>query len=193
MNIQSLSDCTTLNNGVVMPWLGLGTWMSSEGPEVENSVVWALEAGYRSIDTASIYGNEAGVGRAIKKSGIPREDIFVTTKIWTSDLRNGRVMEAFEDSLKKLDMDYVDLYLIHWPVQENINKNWKVMEKIYKSGRAKAIGVSNFLSHHLEDLLETADIIPAVDQVEFHPRLQLPDLQDTCLKHDIQLEAWSPS
>ena len=192
MQIKSLADRATLNNGIEMPWFGLGTWLSHEGTEVENSVSWALQAGYRSIDTAAIYGNEVGVGRAIKASGIPREKIFVTTKLWNSDQRSGKVNEAFESSLKKLDMDYIDLYLIHWPVMGKYKQSWKVMETLYKTGKVNAIGVSNFLSHHLEDLLENAEIVPTVDQVEFHPRLQLPDLQDTCCKHGIQLEAWSP-
>ena len=151
--IKSMRDCTVLNNGLKMPWLGFGVFQINEGKEVENSVKWALEIGYRSIDTAAVYGNERGVGKAIRASGIPREEIFLTTKLWNEDQRRKQPLKAFDESLKRLGTDYVDLYLIHWPVKGCYQESWKAMEEIYQSGRAKAVGVSNFLIHHLEDIL----------------------------------------
>jgi diketogulonate reductase-like aldo/keto reductase len=164
----------------------------ADGEAVENAVRWALETGYRHIDTAAIYGNEAGVGRAIKQSGVPRSDIFVTTKVWNRDQGYDQTLAAFEASLERLDMEYVDLYLVHWPVEGKYKETWRAVETIYDSGRAGAVGVSNFLVHHLESLLAEARIAPMVDQVEFHPYLQQPDLQAFCRKHQIQLEAWRP-
>ncbi len=192
MRITSIADCATLNNGVKMPWLGLGVFLVNEGQEVENAVRWALEAGYRSIDTAAIYGNERGVGNALRASGIPRDEVFLTTKVWNDDLRAGRTTQAFQESLDRLGVDYVDLYLIHWPVKGRYIEAWEALEDIYRSGRARAIGVSNFLVHHLRDLLAHAAVVPAVDQVEFHPCLLQPDLLRFCKEHGIQLEAWSP-
>lgn len=190
--INDITDCVVLNNGLKMPWLGFGVFQVNEGEEVENSVKWALEAGYRSIDTAAIYRNERGVGNAMRQSGIPREEIFLTTKVWNDDQRAKRTLEAFDESLERLGTDYVDLYLIHWPVKGCYQETWKAMEEIYHSGRAKAIGVSNFLVHHLQDILEDSDIVPAVNQVEFHPFLVQPELLNFCKEHQIQLEAWSP-
>ena len=190
--ISSIKDCTLLNNGVEMPWLGFGTWQINDGQEVEDAVRSALEIGYRSIDTAAVYGNERGVGRAIRESGIPREDIFLTTKVWNDAQREKRTLAAFEESLKRLGTDYVDLYLIHWPVEGSSQETWQVMEEVYQSGRAKAIGVSNFLIHHLEDLLRECRIVPSVNQVEFHPLLVQPELLRFCQSHEIQVEAWSP-
>ncbi len=175
-----------------MPWFGLGTFKTPDGDAVENAVHWALAAGYRSIDTASLYGNETGVGRAIKTSNVPRNEIFVTTKVWNSDQGFKRTFAAFEASLQRLGMDYVDLYLIHWPVRGKYQETWRALEEIYQSGQVRAIGVSNFMIHHLEDLLNSANITPMVNQVEFHPYLQQPDLQRFCRQHNIQLEAWSP-
>ncbi|NOZ48588.1 MAG: aldo/keto reductase [Chloroflexi bacterium] len=175
-----------------MPWLGLGVLYLAEGGAVENAGRWALEAGYRHIDTASIYGNESGVGRAIRHSGVPREEIFVTTKVWNGDQGYDTTLKAFDASLGRLQMDYVDLYLVHWPVPGRYKESWRALETIYESGRARAIGVSNFLVHHLEDLLAGARIVPMVDQVEFHPYLQQPELQAFCREHNIQLEAWRP-
>ncbi len=189
--ISSITDCTVLNNGLKMPWLGFGVFQTKEGEEVITSVKWALEAGYRSIDTAMIYGNETGVGQALKESGVPREEIFLTTKLWNDDIRARRAMTAFNESLQRLGVDYVDLYLIHWPV-EGRQEAWKAMEQIYESGRAKAIGVSNFMIEHLDDLLPQCSVVPAVNQVEFHPFLVQPKLLAYCQKHNIQLEAWSP-
>lgn len=187
-----LKSTATLNNGIEMPWFGLGVFKTAEGTEVENAVLWALQAGYRSIDTAAVYHNEAGVGKAIAASGIARDEIFVTTKVWNQDQRSGQVERAFEVSLDLLGLDYVDLYLIHWPVEGCYNDTWRVLEAIYQSGRAKAIGVSNFMLHHLQDLLPNVRIAPMLNQVEFHPYLQLPDLVPFCRQHNIQLEAWSP-
>lgn len=190
--IHSATDAALLHNGVTMPWIGLGVlYLDEEGP-VENAARWALEAGYRHIDTASIYGNEAGVGRAIRESGVPRKDIFVTTKVWNSDQGYDQTLAAFEASLTRLGMEYVDLYLVHWPVAGLYKDTWRALETIYENGRARAIGVSNFLVHHLQDLLSNARIAPMVDQVEFHPRLQQPDLQAFCREQHIQLEAWRP-
>ncbi len=190
--INSMTDYTVLNNGVKMPWLGFGVFKVPDGQVVEDAIGKALEAGYRSLDTAAIYGNERGVGNAMAASGIPRGEIFLTTKVWNDDQRAGRVMEAFEESLALLGTDYVDLYLIHWPVRGRYKETWTVLEEIYRSGRARAIGVSNFLVHHLEDLLADAEVVPAVDQVEFHPRLLQPDLLKFCREHGVQMEAWSP-
>jgi len=190
--ISSIQDSTLLNNGIKMPWLGFGTWQIKDGQEVENSVRSALEIGYRSIDTAAVYGNERGVGKAIRESGIPREDIFLTTKVWNDVQRERRTLAAFEESLERLETDYVDLYLIHWPVEGYSQGTWQVMEEIYQSGRAKSIGVSNFLVHHLEDLLAECHIVPSVNQVEFHPFLVQPELLKFCQSHKIQVEAWSP-
>jgi diketogulonate reductase-like aldo/keto reductase len=175
-----------------MPWLGFGTWQIEDGQEMEDSVGSALEIGYRSIDTAAAYENERGVGKAIRESGIPREDIFLTTKVWNDAQRARRTLAAFEESLDRLQTDYVDLYLIHWPVEGHSQETWRVMEEIYQSGRAKAIGVSNFLVHHLEDLFRECHIVPSVNQVEFHPLLVQPELLRFCQGHRIQVEAWSP-
>ncbi len=192
MIIKDLKGTVKLTNNVAMPYFGLGVFKTLEGTEVENAVKWALESGYRHIDTAAIYKNEKGVGNAVKSSGIPRNELFLTTKVWNENQRNGTVMEGFEESLELLQTDYVDLYLIHWPVKERYNKTWKVMEEIYRSGRAKAIGVSNFLQHHLEDLFSIAEIIPMVNQVECHPYLVQQPLIDFCQSHNIVYEAWSP-
>lgn len=190
--ISSMRDCTVLNNGLEMPWLGFGVFKVPDGEVVEYAIGQALKTGYRSLDTAAFYRNERGVGKAMRESGVPREEIFLTTKVWNDDQRAYRTMAAFEESLEQLGTDYVDLYLIHWPVKGCYKETWKVLEEIYRSGRARAIGVSNFLVHQLEDLLSDAEIVPAVNQVEFHPRLIQPDLLKFCREHGIQLEAWSP-
>ncbi|WP_307197027.1 aldo/keto reductase [Neobacillus niacini] len=192
MKLNSLQDTTTLHNGVKMPWFGLGVYKVQEGEEALQSVKAAIKAGYRSIDTAALYQNEESVGQAIKESGVPREELFITTKVWNEDQRNDSVLEAFETSLQKLGLDYVDLYLIHWPVKEKYKQSWKVLEQLYKEGRVRAIGVSNFQIHHLEDLLSVAEIKPMVNQVELHPLLAQPELRDYCKKQEIQIEAWAP-
>lgn len=180
-----------LNNGTEIPCLGLGVFQSPDGPETSNAVRWAIEAGYIHIDTAKIYENEKSVGQGVRDSGVPREKLFITTKLWNNDMRANRQQEAFETSLKLLGMDYIDLYLIHWPV-ENYVESWKIMEKIYASGKAKAIGVSNFHPHHLDNLLANSTIVPAVNQVELHPRLSQEPLRKYCAEKGIAIEAWSP-
>lgn len=181
-----------LNNGTSIPQFGFGVWQAEDGNQTYQAVRWALEAGYRHIDTAAIYGNEASVGQAIRESGIPREDIFLTTKLWNAEQRKHRQLAAFEESLQRLGQEYVDLYLIHWPVAEAYLQSWKVLEKIYKSGRAKAIGVSNFKKHHLEALLKEAEIVPAADQMEFNPLMQDEEGLAFCREKGIVYEAWSP-
>lgn len=175
-----------------MQWLGLGVYKIKEGNEVIESVKTALNNGYRSFDTAAIYRNEEGVGQAIKESTVPRKDLFITTKVWNSDQGYESTLQAFDASIEKLGLDYVDLYLIHWPVKGKYTETWKALEKLYKDGRVRAIGVSNFNIHHLEDIMEIAEIIPMVNQVEYHPHLTQKELHNFCKKHGIQLEAWSP-
>lgn len=187
-----LQDTVTLNNGVDMPAFGLGVYKVEEGQTAVDAVKTALEHGYRSIDTASFYQNEISVGQGIKKSGVPRKDIFLTSKVWNDEQGYDSTLEAFERSLEKLDTDYLDLYLIHWPVKETFINTWKAMEKLYHDGRVRAIGVSNFHVQHLERLLAEAEVVPAVDQVEFHPHLTQEGLRAFCERHGIQLEAWSP-
>jgi methylglyoxal/glyoxal reductase len=189
---NSLQDTTTLHNGVKMPWFGLGVFKVQEGSEVIESVKAAIKNGYKSIDTAAIYKNEEGVGQAIKESGVPREELFITTKVWNSDQGYESTLQAFETSLEKLGLDYLDLYLIHWPGKNKYKETWKALEKLYKDGRVRAIGVSNFKVHHLQDLISDADIKPMVNQVEYHPHLTQKDLLEYCQSEGIQLEAWSP-
>jgi methylglyoxal/glyoxal reductase len=181
-----------LDSGILMPRFGLGTYKSQPGEEVEHSVETALRLGYRSIDTASLYGNEEGVGAGIRASEVPREDIFLTTKVWNEEQGYQSTIEALNRSLDKLGTDFVDLYLIHWPIQEHLEGTWRAMEELHDEGKTRAIGVCNFLPQHLKPLLEIADIPPVVDQVEFHPRLQQPGLQAFLAEHDIVLEAWAP-
>jgi diketogulonate reductase-like aldo/keto reductase len=190
--ITAIDSATELHNGVQMPWLGLGTWQSKDGPQVEQAVKDAIDVGYRSIDTASIYNNETGVGKAVRESGVPRGDLFITTKLWNSDQGYDSTLRAFDASLDRLGMDYVDLYLIHWPVQGKYKDTWRAFETIYNDKRARAIGVSNFMVHHLRDLLDGCDVKPMVNQVEFHPFLVQPWLLNFCREHAIQLQAWSP-
>jgi diketogulonate reductase-like aldo/keto reductase len=175
-----------------MPLFGLGVFLSKEGHEVEDAVRIALETGYRHIDTAAVYGNERGVGNAVRRSGIPRKEIFITSKVWNSDQGYHTTFDAFHESIGKLGTEYIDLYLIHWPKGPLSVETWKAMEEIYSKGGVKAIGVSNFLVHHLQELIPHCSILPMVDQVEFHPYLQQPDLQKFCRKNGIQMEAWSP-
>jgi len=193
---KNLQDTTTLYNGVKMPWLGLGVFKVEEGPELENAVRTAIKHGYRSIDTAAIYGNEEGVGRGIreglKAAGISREELFVTSKVWNDDLGYESTLAAYETSLRKLNLEYLDLYLIHWPVEGKCKEAWRALETLYKEGRVKAIGVSNFQIHHLNELMKDVEIKPMVNQVEYHPRLTQKELQDFCKEQGIQFEAWSP-
>lgn len=182
----------TLNNGVKIPTVGLGVFRLDDQTLAYQTVKTALSVGYRHIDTAMIYGNEEVVGKAIKDSGISRDQLFITTKLWNDDQRSGKVQEAMDASLKRLGMDYVDLYLVHWPVKEMYVKVWKKMEAIYKSGKARAIGVSNYHAHHLDDLLEQAEIVPAVDQIECYPYLTQEPLVRYCKDKEIFPEAWGP-
>ncbi|MGN8841934.1 aldo/keto reductase [Bacillus sp. 522_BSPC] len=192
--ISNLKSTTTLHNGVEMPWLGLGVFLVKDGEEVVNSVKAALEVGYRSIDTAAAYKNEEGVGKAIAESNVPREELFITTKVWNADQGYEATLAAFDVSMKKLGLDYLDLYLIHWPLpsQGKFLDTWKALEQLYKDGRVRAIGVSNFKVHHLEEIIANSEIVPMVNQVEYHPRFNQRELHDFCKKHGIQLEAWSP-
>ncbi|MBK5462193.1 aldo/keto reductase [Peribacillus butanolivorans] len=194
--VKNLQDTTTLHNGVKMPWFGLGVFKVEEGPELVNAVKVAIKHGYRSIDTAAIYGNEEGVGQGIreglKEAGISREDLFVTSKVWNADLGYESTIAAYETSLKKLGLEYLDLYLIHWPVEGKYKEAWKALETLYKEGKVKAIGVSNFQIHHLKDVIKDAEVKPMVNQVECHPRLTQKEVQAFCKEQGIQLEAWSP-
>lgn len=192
--ISNLRSTTTLQNGVEMPWLGLGVFLVKDGEEVVNSVKAALEVGYRSVDTAAAYKNEESVGKAIAESNVPREELFITTKVWNADQGYEATLAAFDVSMKKLGLEYLDLYLIHWPLpsQGKFIDTWKALEKLYKDGRVRAIGVSNFKVHHLEEVIAKGEIVPMVNQVEYHPRFNQRELHDFCKKHGIQLEAWSP-
>jgi len=190
--VASIKDCTVLNNNVEMPWLGLGVFKMKEGDETENAIHVALDYGYRSIDTAAIYRNEASVGRAIRNSGIPRDELFITTKVWNANQGYQSTLKAFDESRDKLQLDVIDLYLIHWPVKGKYTETWKALEKLYMDGSVRAIGLSNFLVHHILDILDICEIPPMVDQVEFHPQLRQPELHRFCVEHQIQLEAWAP-
>lgn len=182
----------TLNTGLKMPSIGLGVLFAKNDGEVQRAVVSALKSGYRKIDTASAYQNERGVGSAIQESGIPREEIFLATKVWNTEQGYDKTLLAFEHSLKQLKTDYVDLYLIHWPVKSKYKDTYRAMEQLYSSGRVKAIGVCNFNIEQLEDLMEHSNIVPAINQVEMHPHLSQNELLKFANTHKIQLEAWRP-
>jgi len=188
----SIDTKVKLNNGVQMPIFGLGTYQTRSGKETQTAVLYALEAGYRLIDTAKIYGNEKDVGEVVRKSGIPREEVFITTKLWNSDHGYEAAIAACEKSLKSLGLSYIDLYLIHWPVEGLRNETWTAMETLQKEGKCRAIGVSNYMIWHLEELLNSSSTIPAVNQVEFSPYLYQKDLLEFCDSHNIQVEAYSP-
>ncbi|MCF6137353.1 aldo/keto reductase [Alkalihalobacillus berkeleyi] len=190
--MKTIQETIQLHNGVKMPRLGFGVFKVEEGSEVVESVKTALEAGYRSIDTAAIYRNEEGVGKAIQEANIPREELFITTKVWNKDQGYESTMKAFEDSLEKLGLDYVDLYLIHWPVEGKYKDTWRAIENLYESGKARAIGVCNFNVHHLKDLMEDADVKPMVNQIELHPKLTQREVRTFCRDNNIVVEAWSP-
>ncbi|UCH61935.1 MAG: aldo/keto reductase [Fidelibacterota bacterium] len=189
---KTLTSAARLNNGIEMPYLGLGVYLAGPGSGTENAVQYAFEAGYRHIDTASLYGNEREVGRAVRNSRIPREEIFITTKLWNSDHGYNRTITACEESLRELNLPYIDLYLIHWPVENLRNETWEAMIALQKDGKCRAIGVSNYTIRHLEELLADSPVVPAVNQVEFSPFLYQKDLLDFCRSHGIQLEAYSP-
>lgn len=182
-----------LNNGVRMPQLGYGVFQVPDD-ETAAAVKAALEAGYRSIDTAAVYGNEKGVGQAIAESGIARDDLFVTTKLWNAAQGYDSTLKAFDDSMAKLGLEQLDLYLIHWPTpkRDKFLDTWKAFEKLYADGRVRAIGVSNFQPAHLERLMDAATVVPAVNQVELHPYLQQAELREFDTKNGIATEAWSP-
>ena len=189
---MTIDSTIKLNNNIEIPRFGLGVYLSKPGKKTFDAVIWALEAGYRHIDTAKAYKNEGDVGKAVKESGIKREEIFVTTKLWNEDQGFESALKAFDNSLDDLGFDYVDLYLIHWPVEKKRRESWRALEKIYSEGRAKSIGVSNYTIKHLKEMDNYAEIKPVINQVEFHPFLYQKDLLDYCRIKEIQLEAYSP-
>ncbi|WP_089607572.1 aldo/keto reductase [Bacillus cereus] len=194
--MKNLQSKTVLSNGVEMPWFGLGVFKVEEGPELVEAIKSAIKAGYRSIDTAANYGNEAAVGEGIRAgietTGISREELFITSKVWNADQGYEETIAAYEESLKKLKLDYLDLYLVHWPVEGKYKDTWRALETLYKEKRVRAIGVSNFQIHHLQDVIKDAEIKPMINQVEYHPRLTQKELQAFCKEQGIQMEAWSP-
>lgn len=198
--MKSLFDSYVLSNGIRIPCVGFGTWQIPDGKTAANAVKAALEYGYRHIDTAAVYGNEESVGKAIRESGIPREEIFVTTKLWNDDRGYEETLKAFELSMNRLGLDYLDLYLIHWPNpvkfrncwQEANAATWKAFEELYKAGKVRAIGVSNFLPHHIDELMKTATIAPMVNQIRLCPGDAKKETVDYCRKNNILLEAYSP-
>jgi diketogulonate reductase-like aldo/keto reductase len=190
----SFVPMVTLNNGVAIPQVGLGVFQAKEGAEVESAVRVALETGYRLIDTAAGYGNERGVGKAMKDSGLPREEVFITTKLGNANHAYADTLRAFDESLGKLDCGYIDLYLIHWPVpmQGKFTQAWQAMEELYDAKRVRAIGVSNFKPHHLEELGTRAKTVPTVNQIELHPLFQQKETRAYCAEHRIAVESYSP-
>ena len=192
LNLDLKIDSTVkLHNGVEMPIFGLGTW-ALKGENCIQAISWAIEMGYRLIDTAALYGNEEEIGKAIEDSKIPRENLFITSKVWNSDQGYENTLKAFEKSLNRLKLSYLDLYLIHWPVSGLRNDTWRALEKIYESSRVKAIGISNFTIRHIDELLSMTSITPMVNQVEFSPFLYQKKLLEYCSSKNIQLEAYSP-
>ena len=197
---NNFSDTVLLESGIKMPCIGYGTWQTPDGDIARKSVCDAINAGYRHIDTAAVYGNEVSVGLGIKDSGIKREDLFVTTKHWVTERGYEKTIAACEESLKRLGLDYVDLYLIHWPCVNKVSlqwaevnaSTWRGFEKLYKDGKVKAIGVSNFLPNHLDALMANCEIKPMVNQIEFHPGYTQPELTQYCKDKGIVLQAWSP-
>ncbi|MDM5190687.1 aldo/keto reductase [Bacillus sp. DX4.1] len=194
--MNNLQDTTTLHNDVKMPWFGLGVFKVEEGPELVHAVKTAIKQGYRSIDTAAIYGNEKAVGQGIregiKEARISREELFVTSKVWNADQGYEGTLAAYEESLEKMGLEYLDLYLVHWPVEGKYKETWRALETLYKEGRVRAIGVSNFQIHHLQDVMQDAEMRPMINQVEYHPRLTQKELQAFCKEQGIQMQAWSP-
>lgn len=189
---SSIHDTYTLANGVEIPVMGLGVYKNTDQEELRKAVTAALDAGYRHIDTAAIYKNEKGVGEAIKNSGIAREELFITTKVWNTDQGYEATLQAFEKSLEMLDVDYIDLYLVHWPMPETYVDTYRALETLYEEGKVRAIGVSNFHQHHLEELFKVCKTKPMLNQVEYHPHLPQRQLKEFCEEHNILLEAWAP-
>jgi diketogulonate reductase-like aldo/keto reductase len=181
-----------LNSGARIPQVGLGVWQSPRGEATRSAVEAALQLGYRHVDTAMVYRNEADVGRAVRESGVPREEVFVTTKLWNADQGFDAALRAFDASLERLGLEYVDLYLIHWPVPLKRRESWRAFERLYEEKRARSIGVSNFLKPHLEELLAGAQVVPAVNQLELTPFLQRRETVALCQSRGIALEAYSP-
>ncbi len=192
MQITDLQCTITMSNGVEIPYFGLGVYLVRDGEKVVNSVTYALDAGYRHIDTAAFYNNEKGVGEAINRSNVKRKDIFVTSKVWNSDQGYDKTLKAFDASTEKLGFEYLDLYLVHWPVKGKYKETWKAMERLYKEKRVRSIGISNFLKHQIEDLKQSIEIMPMINQMEFHPYLVQQNLIDYCNENGIVYEAWSP-
>ncbi len=190
MDVRTAS--IALNTGAAIPQVGLGVWQSPRGSATQNAVAAALRAGYRHVDTARIYGNEQDVGAGLAASGVPRSEVFVTTKLWNDEQGYDAALTAFDASLDRLGLDYVDLYLIHWPVPGKRLESWRALEQIFRDKRARAIGVSNFMTRHLDELLAKATVVPAVDQFELSPFLQHRDTRATCKQHGIVVEAYSP-
>lgn len=190
--ITDIKGSFELRNGVKMPYLGLGTYQSDNDQEVVDAVKNALKLGYRHIDTAAAYKNEEGVGKGIRESGVDRSEIFLVTKVWNADQGYEETLKAFNASLERLGVDYLDLYLIHWPVAGKYKETWRALEYLYAQKKIKAIGVSNFLKHHLEDVMNDCTVVPMVNQMEFHPFLVQQDLIDFCADNGIQYESWSP-
>ncbi len=189
---KHFQDTVTLHNGVKIPVFGLGVFKVEAGETTYDAVRTALKLGYRLIDTAAYYDNEEAVGRAIRDSGISREEIFVTSKVWNDDQGYKQALQAFETTMEKLGLEYLDLYLIHWPISGKFKDTWRALEKVYQDGRVRAIGVSNFHVHHLEELLKDAEVKPVVDQIEYHPHLTQGDVLAFCQENGIQMQAWSP-
>jgi len=189
MNLE-INSKYELNNGVKMPILGFGTW-DLRGDIAFNAAIWALESGYRLIDTASLYGNEVEIGEAIKASQVTREELFITTKVWETEMGYQNTLNAFEKSLNRLNINYLDLYLIHWPRAKRL-ETWQAMEELYEEKKVRAIGVSNFKIEHLKQLLNNSDIVPVINQIEFSPFLYQKELLNYCQVHDIKIEAYAP-
>jgi diketogulonate reductase-like aldo/keto reductase len=188
----TLQSHATLNNGVKIPRLGLGVYQTPTGETTLRAVTYALKIGYRHIDTAWLYGNEGDVGRAVRESGIPREEVFITTKVWNTDQGYDTTLTACERSLRNLGLSHIDLYLIHWPVQGMSKDTWRAMVQLLKEGKTRAIGVSNYEIFHLQEILQELEVAPSVNQVEFHPFLYQEELLQFCNNNRIQLEAYSP-
>jgi methylglyoxal/glyoxal reductase len=190
--LKNLQSTKTLHNGIKIPYVGLGVYQMKDPSETVQAVRTAIKSGYRSIDTAAIYDNEESVGQGVKEGGVAREELFITSKVWNSDQGYDTTLKAFETSLKKLDMDYLDLYLIHWPVEGKYIDTWKALERLHSEGLVKSIGVSNFHQHHLEDLMKNSNEKPVLNQIELHPRLNQEKIREFCASQNIAVEAWSP-